>query len=86
MPLLSFLDENRGNIIGGTTFSCLVNVFLFQFKVHRCSAIFFFFLGQKHRRALNFRLDLLTKKGKAGQCLVHNIFDAKCLQVKFTLS
>ena len=41
MPLLSFFDENRGNIIGGTTFSCLVNVFLFQFKVHRCSAVFF---------------------------------------------
>ena len=40
MPLLLFLDENRGNIIGGTTFSCLVNVFLFQFKVHRCSGFF----------------------------------------------
>ena len=62
MLLLSFLDENRGNIIGGTTFSCLVNVFLFQFKVHRCSAIFFF-LRQKHMRALNFRLDLVTEKG-----------------------
>ena len=70
MPVLSFLDENRGNIIGGTTCSCLVCVFLFQLKVHRCSAMFFFFffLRHKQRRALNFRLDLLTKKGKAGQC------------------
>ena len=45
MPFLSFLAKNRENIIGGTTFSCLVNVFLFQFKVHRCSASFFLFFS-----------------------------------------
>ena len=58
MPLLSFFDENRGNMIGGTTFSC----FSLKFIV----VVLFFLLRQKHRRALNFRLDLLTKKGKAG--------------------
>ena len=46
MPFLSFLAKNRENIIGGTTFSCLVNVFLFQFKVLRCSASFFLFFSQ----------------------------------------
>ena len=42
MPLLSFLDENRGNILV-TKLSCLVNVFPFQFKVHSCRAFFLFF-------------------------------------------
>ena len=43
-----------------------MNVFLFQFKVHRCIEFFFFFSSPKHRRALNFRLDFLIKKGKVG--------------------
>ena len=64
MPLLSFLDENLGNIyISDIKLFCLVNVFLFQFKVHRCSeCVFFSFLSLKHRRALNFRLDLLIER------------------------
>ena len=41
MPLLSFLDENRGNILVTLVFY-LVNIFLFQFKVHHCSGFFFF--------------------------------------------
>ena len=60
MPLLSILDENRGNIT--VTFSCLVNVVNgLKFIV---VVVFFFLLCQKHRRALNFRLDFLIKKGK----------------------
>ena len=56
-PLLSFLDENRGNIFVNMFVTCLVNVFVFPFKVHRRSASLFY--GQEHRRALNFRLDFL---------------------------
>ena len=47
-------------------FSSLVNVFLFQFKVHHCSASFSY-LSQKHSRALNFRLDFLIKKRQKKQ-------------------
>ena len=54
MPLLSFLNETRGSILGDTTFSCLVNVFLFQFKVHRCSA--FFFLKAETQESPQFSL------------------------------
>ena len=44
MPLLSFLDENRGHIlVTHIKMFCLVNVFLFQFKVHRYSWVFFSF-------------------------------------------
>ena len=38
---------------------------VFPFTVHRHSASFFF-LSQKHRRALNFHLDFLIKKGEVG--------------------
>ena len=62
MPLLLFLDENRGNIIGGTTFSCLVNVFLFQFKVHRCRAFFFFFLKAETQESPQFSLGYPDKE------------------------
>ena len=46
MPLLSFLDENRGNILVTLLYKlfCLINVFRFQFKVHRCIEFFFSFL------------------------------------------
>ena len=60
-----------------------MNVFVFPIKVHRRSASIFF-LSQKHKRALNFRLDFLINKGKVG-VLIHNIFDGKSLQVYFTL-
>ena len=67
MPFLSFLGKNRGNIIGGTTFSCLVNVFLFQFKVHRCSASFFFFLLKAEtQESPQLSLGSPDKEGKAG--------------------
>ena len=52
---------------------------MFLFKAHRRSASFFF-LSQKQRRALNFRLDFLIKKDKVGVKMV------KCLQVYFILS
>ena len=42
-------------------FSSLVNVFLLQFKVHRCSPLFLY-LSQKHSRAHTFRFDFLIKK------------------------
>ena len=64
MPLPSFLDENRGNIlvklsfIVWRTFSC----FSLKFIV----VALFLFLSQKHRRALNFRLDFLIKECKMG--------------------
>ena len=70
----------------------MINVVLFQFKVHRSSVFFvlfffsFSFLSPKHRRALNFRLDILIKKGKVGVWFINYIFDAKCLQVYFTVS
>ena len=65
-------------------FSCLVNVFVFPFKVHRRSASFF--LSQKHRRALNFRLDFLIKKGKVGVWfiiyLMKNVYTATPQKLK----
>ena len=88
MPLLSFLDESHGNICDIKMF-CLVNVFLFQFKVHRCSAFFFSSLSPKHRRALNFRLDFLIKKGKVGVWfiiyLMQNVYKFILLFPKTTL-
>ena len=52
--------------ISGIKFFCLVNVFLFQFKVHRGSA-FFLLSRQKNRRESNFaQLDFLIKQGKVG--------------------
>ena len=57
-------------------------VFLFQLKVHRCSA---FFVKSETQESPQFRFDILIEKGKVG-CLLHSIFDAKCLQVYFTLS
>ena len=43
MPLLSFLDENRGEVFVNmfAIVTCLVNVLVFPFKVHRRSASFF---------------------------------------------
>ena len=68
---------------------CLVNVFLFQFKVHRCRAFFSSFLSAKHRRALNFRLDFLIKKGKVDVWfiiyLVQNVYKFILLFPKTTL-
>ena len=84
MPLLSFLDENRGNILVKLCFIvCLANVFLFQFKVHRCSAFFVF--KSETQEGPQFSLGFPDKEMQDG-CLVHNIFDAKFLQVYFTLS
>ena len=61
-------------------FSCMVNVFLFQVKAYRCGAFFFIFFdrGQKRRRALNFRLNFLTKKCRGSvwflTYLMQNVF------------
>ena len=64
--------------------------FLFQFKVHRCSAFYYFyFLSPKHRRALNFRLDFLIKKGKVSAWfiiyLMQNVYKFILLFPKTTL-
>ena len=64
MRLPSFLDENcrnklvKLNFIVWRTFSC----FSLKFIV----VALFLFLSQKHRRALNFRLDFLIKECKMG--------------------
>ena len=63
MPLPSFLDDNRGNIL--VTLSChaVVNVFLFQFKVHLCSVCFFFSFSET-QESPQFSLGFRDKETK----------------------
>ena len=58
-------------------------VFLFQFKVHRCSAFFVF--KSETQEGPQFSLGF-PDKGMQDGCLVHSIFDARFLPVYFILS